>query len=301
MAATIPYNPFATTNASGLFSVVSDGYVQGLAQDDPVYRNRLVGGVLDSAETIPMWWGVGIYEDINYLNVPLANDTNPVGNIVGRATNVTAGAAKQLAGFSVGNQAYAAPITPTSQVPLVASGGPVNYFRLGSRARIPVAIDSGLIASLQSASVLTQVSWDYVNQQLVKYAAAYPSATISGATWASTSGGQATFTVGTDLTSYLGAGNWIGVTDVVSTGGTGLGYNGSFKIVSIDATTIVVTFAAASSPGTYSSGGSTLAGGGALNVKVLNVQQTNCKAIAYSSSANTANWNNNGALALIEL
>lgn len=301
MTATIPYNPYITTNAAGFFASVSDGFVQGVAMDDPSYRNWLAGGVLASAEVLPMWGGVGIYEDINSLNQPVAGSTNPLGGIVGRATNVTVGAAFQLSGFSVFNQAHAAIITTSSQVPLVASGGPVNFFRLGSRARIPVALSPALVATLTGASILGQVSWDYVNQQLVQYAPAYAANTITGATWANTSGGQITYTVSTTPVGVLVAGDSINVSGVISTGGTGVGYNGTFIVVSVTSTTIVVTFAAAASPGTYSSGGTVLAGGGALPCKVLQVQSSNCKTVAYTASPQAANWNNNGACALIEI
>lgn len=299
MTATIPYNPFLTTTTAGFFASVSDGFVQGIAEDDPSYRNWLAGAVLAASETLPLWGGVGIYENLNPLSIPLANDSSPIGPIVGRATTLTAGASGQLAGFSVFNQAYANPISTSSNVPLVASGGAVNFFRLGSQARIPLAVSSNLIAALGSGSTLTQVSWDFVNQCLIPYAAPYGTGTITGATWASTAGGQATFTVGTNYTTELSAGDWINVSGVVSTGGTGLGYNGSFQVVSVTSTTVVVSLPAASSPGTYSSGGTVAAGGGALPVKILKVQATNCKTVSYSAASNSANWNNNGACALV--
>lgn len=84
---------------------------------------------------------------------------------------------------------------------------------------------------------------------------------LTNAVWASTSGGQATFTTATDLSVATAAGSLVYITGVVSTGGSGRGFNGYFRIASINATTIVVTFLASSSPGTYSSGGGAQATG----------------------------------------
>ncbi|MEI9904267.1 MAG: hypothetical protein WDN06_09990 [Asticcacaulis sp.] len=50
-----------------------------------------------------------------------------------------------------------------------------------------------------------------------------PLGTITAASWASTSGGQATFTLSTDLTGQIVTGQVIGITGVISTGGTTAG------------------------------------------------------------------------------
>jgi hypothetical protein len=296
--AALSISPFATSNAGGFFGTISDGLVQGVAMDDPAVRNYLAGGTLDTSETLLMYGGVLIYE---YLSTPGTQGTNPLQNTVGRATSLTKTATKGAQGFAVFNQAYAGLITPSSPVPTFGSGQSINFYRFGSGARIAVAMNPALV-SLEGGAVGQQVSWDYVNQQLTPYAAAYPATTITGATWASTSGGQVTFTVGTDLTSFLSAGDYIQVSGVVNTGGTGTGiYNGNFAVVSITSTTIVVTYKAASSPGTYASGGTVAAGGGALPAVILQVQPSNCKTVVYNSVTNSATWNNNGAAALIQL
>lgn len=299
MAATIPFDPYTTGNASGNFSVASDGWVQGLAMDDPDYRNWLTGGVLASTETLPMWGGCAINEALNAINVPLVGTNNPIGNLITRATNVTVGAAGQVTGFSVYNQAYAMPITSSSQVPLSASGGPVNFFRLGSRARIPVLVAPTFAASL-SGSIRQQVSWDYINQQLVPYAAAYAQGTITGATWAATGTGQISFAVGTDYTSELAAGDIVNTANIVMTG-SGTSLNGQWVVKSVSSGAVVVQATPTNTYQTYSSAGNVLAGGGALTVEVIGVQQTNCKVVSYVASPQSANWSNNGALAMIQL
>jgi hypothetical protein len=303
MTASIPFNPFTTTNAAGLFTAVSDGWVQGVAQDDPAYRDWLVGGVLATTETLPMWGGVGIYENLNVLQIPLANDSAPVGSTVGRATTQTVGAANQLAGFSVFNQSYANPITPSSQVPLAASGGPVNFYRLGSHARIPVAVASGLISTLiTGGSTLQQVSWDFVGQQLIPYQAAYGSASVQSGTYTSSTGIIAL----TFASAPAGTTPTVGATFSVSgLAGTGVApLNGDWQLVSSGSSGTVLNLQGPIGLGALTITGSTgtlAAGGGALPCKVIGVQATNCKMVSYNSTTGFANWNNNGAAALIQI
>jgi len=284
----ISFNPALTTNAANLFSASTSGMIQGEAMDDPAVRYALCQGTVDSAETLPMWGGLGIGE-----YVPAATADSSFGSTLKRALTNAA-----LTGFTVFNQGFAGLTTPQSPVPLYPAGNSVNYYRFGSGARIPLQIDSALV-SLDGGLVTQQVSWDFASQKIVKYVPTYSNVTITGATWASTAGGQTTFTVGTDLTSVLSAGATIDVTGVVSTGGTGVGYNGSFVVVSVTSTTIVVTQLSASSPGTYSSGGTVLAGGGALNARILEIITTGAKTVAYNSTTGFATYATNGALALV--
>lgn len=289
-------NPNLTTNAIGTFNVSATGLVQGTTYPDPETRYALCGGLVATTESIPMWGGVGIFEKI-----PNPSSTGPrqeLGSIVGRANSLTGSSA--LCGFSVFDQAYGMIDSPQSPVPLAGSSGQAMYYRLGTKARLAVACDAALV-SLRGGLVTQQVSWDFVNQRLVPYAPAYGTVTITNAVWANTAGGQTTFTVTTDLSAVLVAGDDINVTGVISTGGTGVGFNGAFVVVSVDATHVVVTQAAASSPGTYSSAGTIVAGGGALAVSVLDVQATNCMVVSYDSVTGFATWNYNGAAAVIQI
>lgn len=286
MVATIPFNPNATTVMQGAFDVSSYGLTQGDVYPDPAIIYKKASGTLAQTETLPMWGGVGIYTD---LGGAAGGPLNALGTIVGRATGLTS-----LLAFSTWS--YGQINSPQSPVPLAASGMQVQYYRLGSGARVVVQADASLI-SLQSGLTNAQVSWDYVAQKLVPYAPAHASVAITGATWAATSGGQTTFTVGVDLTTYLAAGSDIDVSGLVSTGGTGLGYNGNFIVVSVTSTTIVVVQLAAASPGTYSSGGTIAAFGVALPVQVLDIQANNCQVVQYT--APNAAWNFSGAAAVI--
>lgn len=290
----ITFNPNAVTAARGMFTKSSKGVVQGTAYPDPAIRYKLAGGVLAGDETLPMWGGCAIY-----TNVPgVAGAPDPsLGPIVGRATSLAG--AKPILGFSVFDQDYSMLQTPQSQVPFAYSYMEVNYYRIGSGARIAVKANPNLV-SYEGGLTNAQVSWDYANQELVSYAPAYNAVTITGATWASTTGGQTTFVVGTDLTAVLNAGDTIDVSGIVSTGGTGAGYNGTWNVLSVpDSTHVVVSQPSPSSPGTYSSGGTIAAGGGALPCQVLEVMADNCQVVDYNAVAVTAAWDFDGAAAII--
>jgi hypothetical protein len=297
---TINVNPMATTNASGSFSLDSDGFIQGFSMDDPAYRNWLAGGVLDPAESLPMWGGVGITELVPNAFAPTGHQPELGGNIR-RATNISAsGAALSLTGFSVFDQAHHMINTPQSPVPVALANMSVHFFRLGSQARIPVACDPQLI-DIRGNPITSQVSWDFVNQRLVEYSPPYGQATISGAVWSNTNGGQINFTVNVDYQTLLSAGDSINVANVVNTGGASTSaFNGAWTVVSVpDATHVIVAAPAQASIGTYASGGNVQAGGGALPVRILNVKQTNCKTVVWDAVNQQASWNNNGCCALI--
>lgn len=152
----IQLNPLLTTNAAGLFNTSAEGVVVGTMMDDPAIRNSLAGGILASTETLPMWGGVGIEEDINFAAV--------LGPSIKRAA-----AFANLTGFSVFNQANAFVNTPQSPVPTAQPGMTVPFFRFGSGARIIVSMDPALV-TLNGGLVTQQVSWDFANQRLVAFA-----------------------------------------------------------------------------------------------------------------------------------
>lgn len=153
---TISINPALTTNAAGGFQISSLGMIQGVAMDDPSVRNELAGGYLDGNETLPMWGGVAVEE--------LTGDVGESrGNDIKRAANYAT-----LTGFSVFNQNHSAINSPQSPVPLIANGMLVNFYRLGSGARIPLKIDPALV-SAEGSIITQQVSWDFANQMIVAF------------------------------------------------------------------------------------------------------------------------------------
>jgi hypothetical protein len=168
----ISINPQVTTNAAGSFGVTWDGLMQGTAYPAPNSMFNLAGGYVASTETDPMYGGIGISEA-----VPLAVGSPPTtpaqeqGGPIARATSLTPAAALSLTGFTVFDQDYAMINSPASQVPLAQAGMQVNFYRLGSGARIAVAIDPALV-NLYGNVITQQVSWDFTNQRLVAFSVA---------------------------------------------------------------------------------------------------------------------------------
>jgi hypothetical protein len=157
-------NPYVQTNAPGMFSIESDGLIVGTAYPDPAARFALSGGWLAQTETLPMFGGVGISENVPQERPPVTRADVALGGIIARAT-----AAANLTGFSVFDQNYAAVNSPQSPVPSTDKGGLVNFYRLGSGARVALAIDPTLI-TLEGGLITAQVSWDYTNQKIIAFA-----------------------------------------------------------------------------------------------------------------------------------
>lgn len=300
MAASLAFDPVVTTTAAGSFNISSSGFIAGTAYADPASRYYLSGGVLAATETLPMWGGVGVSELVpspGSLTLP----ERSMGTLVSRATNYTNGyTAGALTGFSVFAQANGMINTPQSPVPLASPGMSVNFYRFGSNAPIAVPCSAAL-ASLENSIIGSRVSWDFVNQLLVPYTPGYAADTITGAVWASTSGGQITFTVASDISADLSAGDIITVTGVVNTGGSSTSaFNGEWVVVSATSTTIVVTAPASASIGTYASGGTVAAAnGGAIPVRILDMDIGNSMVPVYNSTTGFCSWNRSGNCAVV--
>ena len=308
MTAILSANYVNTTNAAGTFNVESSGWVQGMFIDDPAIRNELASGVLAMTETLPMWGGVGISETITPVGTYSPPSSLPpvgaLGGWISRATNVTTGAAGQLTGFSVFNQAYGMVITTASPVPLAGSGMQVNFFRLGSGARIAVACAPSLV-SLDGMVITSPVSWDYVNQQLIPYVPAYVTANSTAVSYNSTTGILSlTFAV-----APLGAGagdsydgTYLSISGITGTGTDVAKLAGDFPLVTTTTSGTVLELQAATGL-TVSGLGATsavlAAGGGALPIKVLEVDSGKSMTVNYSSVTNTAAWNYSGTVAVI--
>lgn len=286
--------PIQTTSGQGLFNGPSSkGYIVGQSQPSPASRYELKGGIVDSSETLPMFGGVGIYADVpsQLLSVPLP--------AIGRANSMTG--SKALVGFTVIDQTYNAIIDPANPVPTVGTSQTIGFYTLGSRARLAVACDPSII-SLSGGLINQQVSWDFTTQQLIPFSAAYPQTNVTNAVWAATNGGQITFTVGTDLTSFINAGDDIEIANVVNTGGTSTtAFNGQWTVLSITSGSIVVSAPAGASLGTFASAGIVVAGGGALPVTILDVLPTGNMVPVFSAATGLRTWNYSGAAALIQL
>jgi hypothetical protein len=291
MASNISFNPYLTTNGAGSFSVQSDGYVQGSALDDPTIRNRLAGGWLNSTETLPMWGGIAIYE-----NVPPAGYDGTYGGPVGRATSLA-----NLTGFSVLNQAHNWVTSPQSQAPSAGSGMTVPFYRMGSGARIVVGCDASLIAAVQGGLITQNVSWDFNNQVLQAYnSTATVALTSMTATYAN---GVYTIACVASAATLVGAvGDYITISGATNagTGGNAL-VNGNFQVTAFtNSQNFSFQVVAASGAIGVIAGSPVLnEGTGALPVKILGVN-TNSKVIKYDPINNYVNWTVGNA-ALIQI
>lgn len=165
----ISINPQVTTNAAGSFGVTWDGLMQGVAMPAPNSMFNLAGGYVAATETDPMYGGIGISENVPLIpgSPPLTPDPSLGGPVVRAAnSNPAPGTALALTGFTVFDQDYAMINSPGSQVPLASAGMQVNFYRLGSGARIAVAVDPALI-SLAGGIITPSLGWDFTLQRLI--------------------------------------------------------------------------------------------------------------------------------------
>jgi hypothetical protein len=284
MPNSVPLSPMLTTNAAGSFRLQTEGYVQGVAMDDPAVRFFLASGTLGPAETLPMWGGVLISETVGGN---LANSyTNTNGRIITRAATLAV-----ATGFSVFNQSHAWISSPQSEVPVALNNMSVGFYRFGSGARIPVAIDPSLV-SLEGGLITQQVSWDYNLQRLVPYAPVEAANNFTAMSWANTAGGTVTATTTT-------AHGYVAGDDITVQGVTPAAYNGDWTLATASGSTLTFLLPAATTPGTVTVQGQIAAGGGALNCRVLEINMSNSKTVNYDGVNNLAHWNNSGSTALI--
>jgi hypothetical protein len=164
----ITINPQQITNAPNTFYTKSDGGFQGMFVDDPAIRNELVSGIVSPTQTTPLWGGCGITENLTTAGA----EATSIGSVLALATSEA-----NLTGFTVFNQSHAMINSPQSPVPLAAAGGGagppalpgggINFFRLGSGARIWVQCSSATATALAGGAVNQALYWDYTNQVLL--------------------------------------------------------------------------------------------------------------------------------------
>ena len=219
-------NPYGTSSAAGTFSVASSGYMQGMAQDDPVTRYALAQGNLALTETLPLWGGVAITETI-----PTAAASTGLGPVISRAT-----ATANLTGFAVFDQNFAAVQIPGT-LPTVNLGGSVMFYRVGSRARIALAIDAALAASFQGGQIGPQASWDFKNNRIETYAASGATVAITSitGTFVAAAPGVPSYynmvVVGAATSDVSGVGDVFSISGATNTGtGGNAAVNGSFTV-----------------------------------------------------------------------
>jgi hypothetical protein len=158
MAGSVSLNPALVTNAAGLFSSTTKGMTQGTAYGDSSIRKQLVSGIVSPSATTPMWGGEAVTESLWTPGV----ENSEIGSILTLAT-----AEANVSGFTVFDQSSAGYISPQSPVALYPAGCAINFYRLGSRARIAVPVSSVVAADLIGLPTYTPVYWDYTNQVLL--------------------------------------------------------------------------------------------------------------------------------------
>lgn len=153
----ISFNPMGSNAPQNNFSDSTEGYVQGAFLDDPTSRMYLSSGRIKSTVTTPVWGGVPINE--------LVSAVNSMGSDLDLSTTYAT-----ITGFTTNNQGYNMILTPGNNVPQAQALMSMNFFRMGSNARIAVQCDTTLAAALDGNSISQQVSWDFTNQKLIAFA-----------------------------------------------------------------------------------------------------------------------------------
>jgi hypothetical protein len=289
-------NPLPMLNAAGTFAITASGLIQGDVMADPASRNWLAGGFLDPAAANPLWPGCGITETV--LPLSGAGLTAPIsdyGPKLDLATQIAQGAGN-LSGFVTSMQAFNAVNTPQSPVPLIYPGMSANFFRLGSKARIILPLAASLV-SLEGGVTSAPLSWDFINQQLVPYVAAYAGATQTSAAYSSSTGQLAmTFSAAPAVV----AGDYVAVTGY---SGVNVGLNGTWAVLS-NAANVVTLQAPSGLTGTSATptGGAIAGGGGAITgLQVLKVNIGGSITVVTnlnSTSGAFATWNYQGNAAI---
>lgn len=285
--ANLSLNPMATTNAAGSFGVQSDGFIQGVALDDPANRFNLASGTVSATETKPLWGGLPVAELLPGVK------SSPRGSTIRRAVSLA-----ELEGFTVFNQAHNGLTTPQSPVPLYASGMSVSFYRLGSNMRVPLKASVQVVAlGTAGASVKTALAWDFVNDRVTTAAAAAFAGSDIATSSVTYSNGVATAT--TASAHGLTAGQYVKISGVAPAA-----YNGTVVVLSVPTAT-TFTYAPASAPGgsatTQGTIGAVAQADITLPVKVLSIENGNSKTVSYDSTTGFLTWKNDDACALVLL
>ena len=278
-------NPIQTTNASGTFFINSDGLMQGTMQMQPNSRYNLRQGTIGG--TTPLYGGYAVQ-----VAIPSATNSG-VGNYASTLTPSTSVAT--INGLTVFDQSVGLISSPQSNVPVGAAGQSISYVIPGAQSEIVVACSPALV-SLDTGLINQQVSWDFTNQQLIPYVAAYVAATPTAYSYTSSTGIlQLTFSPAPGPIAN----------DVVTlTGFTGANtvFNGAFTVVSTASAGTVLNLQATAGLGSLTPTlGTLVAGGGAFPCQILSISSGNSFTVTSTAAAtgNYYNWNQSGTAAVI--
>ena len=225
MSSVLSVNPMQTTNALGAFHTQSDGFIQGVAMDDPAARYALASGTLASTESRPMWGGIAVDEFLPGVS------SAPRGTTIKRATLVA-----QMVGLSVFNQAHNGLTSPQSPVPLYLSNMSVSFYRFGSGMRVPVKASDALInlgSSQAGMSSSQPVVWNFATDSLDVFSTVADDVATTAITWTAPSGNVAGFATATTASAHnLAVGAYVTISDAVPAA-----YNGTVQVLSVPSAT----------------------------------------------------------------
>lgn len=151
--ANVSFNPALMTSPQNTFILETQGYMQGLTQQDWASRAWLESGVVASTVTQPVWGGLGILVD----TADAAVNDNRQGPTLAPASTT------QINGFTVFDQAINMIQVPGNNVAIATAGQSMAFYNFGSNARIPVPILGGSLSSFEGVSRSTPLFWDTVN------------------------------------------------------------------------------------------------------------------------------------------
>lgn len=290
MSSVLTVNPMQTTNAAGMFYTKSDGFIQGVAMDDPAARYALASGTLSGSEKTPMWGGVPVDELV------AGASSAARGTIVKRAS-----ARGGLVGFSVFNQAHNGLTTPQSPVPLYLSNMSVSFYRLGCGMRIPVKASDALVTQGNAGmSVNYPVVWNFAEDCLDVFSTVGADVATTEIVWTAPTATAVGFATATTASVHgLSVGAYVSISGAVPAA-----YNGTVQVLSAPSAT-TFTFTPASLPAgnatTQGTVGAATQADVVLPVKIIELQQGNSKTVSYDPATGFATWNDSGTAALILL
>jgi len=294
-------NPLPTSNAAGTFITSTAGYIQGTALQDPAVRFALAGGILGPNETLPMWGGVGVAEAVTPVSATKPFPVPNLGGYITRATTLSLNNAGTLTGFSVFDQDHAMINSPQSPVPTAAPGMGVNFYRLGSGARIAVRIDPAYAAGLLGGTITQQSSWDFNDQLLQAYDASTATYSVTSMTWSSTNGGQVAVVMA-GANPVTAVGDVINVSGATNTGTGSLSLLNGEHTVNTWTDNTHFTFLLPGTSAVWGTIGGTIVlnyGTGLLGVKILDVQVGNSMTVVYNPVTGNCTWQYAGNTAII--
>jgi hypothetical protein len=156
MAATITFNPYATSVSQSSFLLQTDGFVQGVFLDSPTTRYALEGGYVAASQATPIWGGLPLS-----IVVPAPGAGGSSSNLGAAVTLATALA--NIDGWSLLNQSSAGVITSTSPSPLYPSGASINFGRVGSGMLVCLPVNPAAVNTIASGASNQAIYWNYTN------------------------------------------------------------------------------------------------------------------------------------------